>query len=241
MRNADFTILLPMTYVPTPWWRWPSLRKAPKRFLQYLWVEIRERLTTWAAMTSTRLMSTSGWRAKLKLRRAAVVPAAKALYIQMNEAMARGDKDVLNSICTMEMYQTLARTIDARQKGEPVDWELVEYTHRWAGYPKLADDRVVQVPKMNAESEVKEEDVVMTRVRQVVVTIPSIQRISRGRSTAGKTKQVLEHVVLQAKLDSDTWVQSKWKIWGMVPSTTVEAAQEQRDLAKAVKSHQRGS
>lgn len=159
-------------------------------------------------------------RPRFKFHKSSVVPTAKALHVRMSEAMAAGDKETLRSICTPELFETLAATIDSRPHGVRASWELVRYTYPLR-YPRIADWRVGYQPLSNNDMKI---------VKQVVVSIASVQRIARYDDTANgamipgseRTRQMIEHIVMQAIVEKDTYINGPWKIWGTLPESTYE-------------------
>ncbi|KAI1475057.1 hypothetical protein F4774DRAFT_398645 [Daldinia eschscholtzii] len=218
--EPTMTMLIPQTLVAPPLWRYP---RQPKKFFQMLWLHIKARYSALWAILSMKVMSQPTpfiSRPLFKFHRAAAIPTAKALHIQMSEAMALGDKETLRNICTPELFQTLAATIDARPRGIRTEWELVCYTSTWL-YPRVADWRTGYQPLPNGDMKI---------LKQIVVSIASLQRIARYDDTKGgikvlgsqRVRKMVEHIVLQAGVDKITYEGEPWKIWGTLPETTYE-------------------
>ncbi|KAI0112857.1 hypothetical protein F4814DRAFT_323818 [Daldinia grandis] len=218
--EPTMTMLIPQTLVAPPLWRYP---RQPKKFFHMLWLHIKARYGSLWAVLSMKVMSQPTVlisKPLFKFHRAAAIPTAKALHIQMSEAMAIGDKETLRSICTPELFQTLAATIDARPRGIRAEWQLVRYSNTWL-YPRVADWRVGYQPLPNGD---------MKTLKQIVVSISSIQRISRYDDTKGgikvagseRVRKITEHLVLQAGMDRNTFEAEPWKIWGTLPEMTYE-------------------
>ncbi|KAI2619717.1 hypothetical protein GGR54DRAFT_603412 [Hypoxylon sp. NC1633] len=218
--EANMTLLIPNTLVAPPFWRYP---RQPSKFVHMLWLHAKARAQSLWGVLSMKLMSQPTIilsKPLLKFGKSAAIPTAKALHIQMSEAMAAGDKETLRSICTPELFQTLASTIDSRPKGVRAEWELVRYDQTWR-YPRLADWRVGFQPMHDGTSKA---------IKQVIVTIASVQRIARYDIPKGRVKipgservrHMTEHIVMQATIDITTWENGPWKIWGTLPETTYE-------------------
>jgi len=147
---------------------------------------------------------------RFRQNKSSSVPAAKTLHAQMSEAVASGDRDTLRKICSSELFQTLAGVIDSRPKTLKTEWELVKYTNKWR-YPRLADFRVAYQPLPGTKN--------MRLIKQAVVSISSVQKLTRYNNGvlvpgSGEEKEMLEHIVLQAEVDTSTWVSEPWKVWG---------------------------
>lgn len=236
--EANMTLLLPMTLVAPPIWRYP---REPTKFLDMLWTHLKTRLQTMWALASMKMISQPRIifsKPKFQFGKAAVVPTAKALHVAMSEAMAVGDKETLRSICTPELFQTLAAAIDGRPPGTRAEWELVRYEHRW-WYPRLADWRVGYQPMSNND---------MKLLKQAVVSIASVQRIARydfakgGVKIAGseRVRHMTEHLVLQSQMDKQTYEAQPWKIWGTLPESTYETYKSDVENLQALMNDQIG-
>ncbi|KAI1417151.1 hypothetical protein F5Y13DRAFT_152098 [Hypoxylon sp. FL1857] len=218
--QANMTLLLPNTLVAPPLWRYP---RQPSKFAHMLWLHAKARAQSLWSIFSIKLLSQPTMvfsKPRFKFHKAAAIPTAKALHVQMSEAMAAGDKETLRSICTPELFQTLAATIDSRPRGLRAEWELVRYDQRWR-FPRIADWRIGYHPLPNGG---------IKMVKQVVVSISSIQRIARyddskgGVKIAGseRVRNMVEHLVIQAVVDNATYESQPWKIWGTLSEMTYE-------------------
>ncbi|KAI8957715.1 hypothetical protein F5Y11DRAFT_338534 [Daldinia sp. FL1419] len=218
--EPSVTMLIPQTLVAPPPWRYP---RQPSKFFHMLWLHIKARYGALWAIFSMKIMSQPTVflsKPLFKFHKAAAIPTAKALHFQMSEAMAIGDKETLRSICTPELFQTLASTIDARPRGIRAEWQLVRYASTWL-YPRVADWRVGYQPLPDNE---------MKMVKQIVVSISSVQRIARYDDTKGgikihgseRERKMTEHIVLQADMDKNTFEAEPWRIWGTLPEATYE-------------------
>lgn len=177
-------------------------------------------------------------RPRFKFHKSAAIPTAKALHIQMSEAMAIGDKETLRSICTPELFQTLGATIDSRPKGTHAEWELVRYDRRLF-FPRLADWRIGYQPLRDGD---------MKMIKQAVVSIASVQRIARYDDTKGgakiegseRVRHMTEHIVIQSAVDRTTYESSPWRIWGTLSENTYEEYLSERENFEALAANQTG-
>ncbi|OTA80847.1 hypothetical protein M434DRAFT_401585 [Hypoxylon sp. CO27-5] len=236
--QANMTLLLPNTFVAPPLWRYP---RQPSKFAHMLWLNVKARAQSlWAIMSMKMLSQPTMIFSKplFKFHKSAVIPTAKALHVQMSEAIAAGDKETLRSICTPELFQTLAATIDSRPRGVRAEWELVRYDQRWR-FPRIADWRVGYQPLHDGS---------MKMVKQAVVSIASIQRIARyddskgGIKIAGsqRVRPMIEHLVIQAVVDKTTYESAPWKIWGTLSEMTYEEYLADVENLQAIMSDQVG-
>ncbi len=108
--------------------------------------------------------------------------------------------------------------------GTRKSWDLVRYNQSWR-YPRLADHKLRVTVHAQHDG--------LPAVYQAVVTIASRQRlVEYDDSTAGagkvvpgseKEADVVEHVVLMALVNPDTYEQGPWMIWGTMNETTRES------------------
>ncbi|ORY67695.1 uncharacterized protein BCR38DRAFT_427923 [Pseudomassariella vexata] len=236
-QNA-ISYLLPATLVAPPFWQWS---KNPSIFLRYGWQAVRNRVMNlvyrmvFRYTSKEKLLSRPRWKAN----RSAVIPAAKALHLQMNDAVAKGDKETLRQICTSELHHTLAGMIDSRPKGQRAEWQLLKYKSGLGVYPRLTDDKLALQPVPGAQEN--------KLVRQVVVTIRSEQRMARYDDLKGgvlipgseKVRSLEEHFVLVTSISQRTWEQAPWKIWGTLPTSTLESYTEEVDIVTRLGSEQK--
>lgn len=215
--------LLPFTIVPPPLWRWP---RSPIKLCQMIWFVGRNRCTSLATLVGVYFMSSKdrGWKWPIfRAGKSAAVPAAKALQVQMCEAVAAGDRETLRRICANELFQLLAAAIDARPADVRTEWELVRYEYALR-YPRLADFRVTYQPHPTNKS--------LRLVKQAVVSIASVQRLTRyaksGQKIPGSDRErhMIEHFVIQAQVKQDTYEAGPWQIWGTLPEMSYETMAE---------------
>lgn len=209
------------TLVAPPIWRYP---RQFSKFFHMLWLHGKAKFECLFSLAGFKFASCPKpfvTRPRFKAQRSSAIPTAKALHIRMSESLAAGDRETLRTICTPELYKTLAGVIDSRPKGVRTEWELVKYDQTWY-YPRLADWRVAVIPRPSGP---------MRTLKQAVVSISSVQRIARYDDTKGgakvegseRVRHMREHIVLQAEIDDKTYQHGSWKIWGTVPEVTYES------------------
>ncbi|OTA58619.1 hypothetical protein K449DRAFT_467218 [Hypoxylon sp. EC38] len=231
--QANMTLLLPTdqayfrptsidTLVAPPLWRYP---RQPSKFAHMLWLNVKARAQSlWAIMSMKMLSQPTMIFSKplFKFHKSAVIPTAKALHVQMSEAMAAGDKETLR--IGHEAYapngNSSVTTSGGASRGSP--------TGR-VGYQPLHDGS-------------------MKMVKQAVVSIASIQRIARyddskgGIKIAGsqRVRPMIEHLVIQAVVDKTTYESAPWKIWGTLSEMTYEEYLADVENLQAIMSDQVG-
>jgi protein MBA1 len=193
-----------------------------------LWLLGKNRVVTWGSLLGIYFMSARtkgfGW-PRFRSNKKSCIPAAKALHAQMSEAVATGDKDTLRRICSAELFQTLAGAIDSRPPGIRTEWELVRYDNKWR-YPRLADFRISYQPMASSKG--------MKLIKQAVVSISSVQRLTRyddnngGAKVPGSEREryMTEHVVLQSDVNGNTYKAEPWKLWGNLPEMPYETIRD---------------
>ncbi|KAI1349910.1 hypothetical protein F5Y01DRAFT_287404 [Xylaria sp. FL0043] len=222
------SFLLPYTIVPPPIWRFPA---NPITFAKMIYLLARNRAVSLAARLGVYFVSMEKPSGKgyqwpsFRPRKRAAIPTAKALHVQMSEAVASGDKETLRRICMPELFQTLAGAIDARPSNVRHEWELVRYVNKWY-YPRLSDFRVTYQNGRNAKL-----------VKQAVVSIASVQRLTRyddgqGSPPAARERHMVEHIVLQAEVHDKTFVTEPWRVWGTLPEMSYETIVEDQALLR---------
>lgn len=213
----NISVLVPMTFVPPPVSKWP--RDSLKDFLHMAWLVGRNKVINYTYFLIHKIYSKKGFlsRPLLKMRKGAIIPAARDLHARMNNAIATGDKAELKRVCTQELYEKLSGIVDSRPKGQTVKWELE------GGRAKCSvrDDRIAMMPLTPTENRT---------IRQAVIAVSSTQRIVTidekrgGLEVPGtaRAKQLRENIVLTSYVDEHTWQQGPWKIWGTLPDSTIQ-------------------
>ncbi|KAI1749296.1 hypothetical protein F4782DRAFT_311408 [Xylaria castorea] len=230
--------LLPFTLVTPPIWRFP---RSPSKFAQMVWLIAKNNFIRLGSLLSVAFMSIEprrkggwfGW-PRFRMGKKSCIPAAKALHLQMAEAVAAGDKETLRRICAYELFQTLASAIDSRPRGTRVEWDLVRYDNRLR-YPRLADFRVTYSFVGEAGKRVR-------ILKQAVVSISSVQRLARYNDNdddgggdapvpgSERERHMTEHLVLHSVINEDTYEAGPWKIWGTVPEMSLEMIIKDNDM-----------
>lgn len=216
MSLDNVSVLVPMTFVPPPVSKWP---RAPTQFLHTAYTIAKVRFINYLYLAIHKVYSRSGWRGPtlFKIRKGAIVPAARDLHARMNAAIAAGNKDELKRVCTQELYEKLSGIADSRPKGQSMKWELEGGKSKCS----LRDDRIVMMPLTATENRTIRQAVVSVSSTQRIVTIDE-KRGGVGVPGTAKTKTMRENIVLTAYVDQKTWQQAPWKIWGTLPDSTVQ-------------------
>ncbi|KAI0521142.1 hypothetical protein F5B22DRAFT_39924 [Xylaria bambusicola] len=229
--NAQPQFLLPFTIVPPPIWRWPT---SPSKFFQMAYLVAKNRFQALFSLIGIYFVSfpeKSFGLPRFRAHKGATIPTAKALHLEMSEAVASGDKETLRRVCSGGFFGTLAGVIDNRPHGVRAEWELLRYVDK-ARYPRLADFRCSYQPSPSG----KAKD--MRLVKQAVVSISSVQRIARyydrygGAKIPGSEREqhLVEHIVLQAEIKDKTFESEPWKIWGTLSEMSFEKMRDDAAL-----------
>ncbi|KAL2257116.1 hypothetical protein VTK26DRAFT_639 [Humicola hyalothermophila] len=228
MTAEAMSIILPGTFVLPPLSQFPKPIGQKLRLLgQWILVKGQEIITN----TTLKFMSkpTIFKRARFKPKRSAIIPTAKALHRSMAEALAAGDKDTINRVCSRQFGSSLLASIDARPRSRKYGWELVSYTNKML-YPSVKSHRISPLGREKGAP----------IIRQAVVAISSRQRRvaydQQGNVIPGSEKEmdVVENVVIAAMVNAKTWVQSEWRVLGTIKPTTLEAWEDEKKLVKAM-------
>ncbi|KAG6148524.1 hypothetical protein E4U23_006812 [Claviceps purpurea] len=211
--------LFPGTFVSLPISQYP--RNPLALFVKYHFVRLSNWLKGISVFLSIKLMSmpTYSSRPRYQARRGKIAGTAKAMYREMLEAYAAGDKKTLDRLCMGNFTKKLSAALDRRKSSEGVRFELMKYNKRWV-YPKLMSHLVGAMNPLDKA----------TMTEQAVVAIASTQKIFRvdmkTKETLPGTLKVqdkLEYVVLQRQINLKTWELSPWQIWGTTSATSLEA------------------
>ena len=166
-------------------------------------------------------------RAVYKPKRSVLIPTAKAMHRAMAEALASGDRDTINKICSRSLGTSLLASIDTRPKTRRYGWQLLDYTKKLF-YPSVKSHRITALGReKNAPI-----------VRQAVVSISSRQRRvqydAQGKVIPGSEKEidVVEHVAMACVVDPRTWAESEWRLVGTISATTLEEWDAEKEILK---------
>jgi protein MBA1 len=168
-------------------------------------------------------------RAIYQPKRSVLIPTAKALHRSMATALASGDRDTINKVCSKGLADSLLTSIDTRPRGRRYAWELVAYTNKMF-YPSVKSHKLSPMSRERGDP----------IVRQAVVAISSKQRRvqydAHGQVIPGSEKEmdVVEHFVMSCLVDSRTWQQHEWRIVGTVKPTSLEGWMKEKALLKRV-------
>ncbi|KAK3311433.1 uncharacterized protein B0T15DRAFT_75439 [Chaetomium strumarium] len=219
-------VVLPGTFILPPLSGFPKPLGQKLRFLWYWLLTKGQEVVTNAAVKFTSKPSFFT-RAAMQAKRSTLVPTAKALHRAMAEALASGDRDTINRICTKKLASTLIASIDGRPRGRRYGWELVAYTNRLF-YPSVKSHRITATSR----------DKYSPILRQAVVAISSRQRRveydARGQVVPGSEKEIVavENVALACTYDPRTWTQSEWRLIGTIQPTSLEAWKHEAEVLK---------
>ncbi|EHK42950.1 uncharacterized protein TrAtP1_001899 [Trichoderma atroviride] len=229
MANAEYFKdgggpLFPGTFVSLPLSRLPL---NPADFAQYQWNRLRHWTIETVSLLNFKLKSMPNWttRPQWKARRGKIAPTAKALYQEVLEAFAAGDKATLERICVNDFAKKLMAAIDRRNPRERVHFEVTKYNSSLF-YPKRRAHQIHQINVYDKN--------LMTE--QAVVAISSTQQVSRYDASTGETipgsvriQDKVEYVVLSRQVSAVTFKPDSWRVWGTTAPTTLEAFLEEKD------------
>jgi protein MBA1 len=214
------------TFVIPPLAQFPKPLGQKLRFLGW-WLVIKgQEILTNAALKFTS-KPTIFKAAKFKPKRSVIIPTVKALHRSMAEALAAGDKNTINKICSRKLAGPLLASIDARPRGRRYGWELVKYTNKLF-YPAIRSHRVSPLSRERHAP----------IIRQAIVAISSRQRRvqydAQGQVVPGSEKEidVVENVAIACIVDPRTWQQGEWRLLGTIKPTTYEGWAEEKELLK---------
>nr|AST15013.1 hypothetical protein [Trichoderma spinulosum]AST15020.1 hypothetical protein [Trichoderma spinulosum] len=229
MANAEYFKdgggpLFPGTFVSLPLSRVPL---NPADFAQYQWNRLRHWVIETVSLLNFKLKSMPNWttRPQWKARRGKIAPTAKALYQEVLEAFAAGDKATLERLCVNDFAKKLIAAIDRRNPRERVRFEVTKYNGPLF-YPKRSAHQIHQINVYDKN--------VMTE--QAVVAISSTQQVSRYDASTGETipgsvkiQDKVEYVVLSRQVSAVTFQADAWRVWGTTAPTTLEVYLEEKD------------
>ncbi|KAL9054929.1 MAG: hypothetical protein Q9162_003870 [Coniocarpon cinnabarinum] len=159
---------------------------------------------------------------KYQLQRRKIMPTAMALHRQVYAAVADGDEAEIRKVTTEGVRNKLIMQIQGRPESTVYEWDLVKYV----GRPKIVSHIANQMPIP------KNDDKEQNLMRQAVVRIQSVQRLTKEEDFLGKErtlepvhgqvaeKEVIEYIVIQKRVLQS--VEEPWKFWGTTQPTTME-------------------
>ncbi|CAH0019273.1 unnamed protein product [Clonostachys rhizophaga] len=215
--------LFPSTFVSLPLSQYP---KSPGQFFAYHWARTRHYFTGVVALLNIKLQSMDSWttRPRWKAQRGKIPPTAKAMYREMLEAFASGDKRALEKLCTPFFAEKMSGAIDRRPRDERIHFEVVKY-NKPLFYPRLSSYMISQY---NPKDRVNVQE-------QAIVAIASTQKMHKYSARTGETvpgsvkvQDKVEYVVLMRMLNTQTYERTPWKLWGTAKTTSLESFREEQ-------------
>ena len=164
------------------------------------------------------------WKSKISFRKTA--PTAMALHRHVYSAFADGDEDSLHNFACDGVRDKLIDQIEARPNDTLFKWDLVKYK----GRSTVVSHRASQLPLD------QDEDGEKSFVRQAVVRIRSVQRLTREEvypdedhrrqveTPEGAEKEITEYIVVQKRVVRGE--EEPWKFWGTTGETSLEYFEE---------------
>ncbi|KAL7917615.1 hypothetical protein ACQKWADRAFT_27720 [Trichoderma austrokoningii] len=235
MANAEYFRdggpLIPGTFVSLPLSRMP---RHPGDFAQYQWNRLRHWTIEAVSLLSFKLKSMPSWtsRPQWKARQGRIAPTAKALYREVLEAFAAGDKATLERICVGDFARKLVAAIDRRNPRERVDFEM-RYNGLW--YPRRVAHQIHQINVYDKH--------LMTE--QAVVAVSSRQRVSRHDGSGEipgsvRVQDKVEYVVLSREVSGVTFAADGWRVWGTTGATTLGGVLAEREAMEREQARRAG-
>jgi protein MBA1 len=197
------------------------------QFLKYQWYRIYQYGIEKLSVVQFKLESMPNWttRPRWKASRGKISPTAKAMYTDMLNAFAAGDKQAINQLCLGNFAKKLTAAIDRRPSDVITKFEIMSFDKRLF-YPRVIAHQVHNVNPNDKEM----------YTEQAVVAILSTQKATRhvaktGELITGSTRlqRKVEHVVLSRQVSNKTYQSTPWRIWGTVPVTTMERYREEQE------------
>ncbi|OAA60142.1 Membrane transporter, Tim44-related/Ribosomal protein L45 [Cordyceps fumosorosea ARSEF 2679] len=227
--------LFPGTFVPIPFSQRP---KNPLQLARYQWWRLRSYAQCVLSVLTIKLRSMPSWttRPQWKARRARIAPTARAMYREALEAFAAGDKATVARLCMPRFATQLHAAMDRRSPRETVRFEHVKDTRRLV-YPRLVSHLIHAINPHDKTA----------LTEQAVVAVSSQQQLSRhnkedGRVVPGslRVQDKVEYVVLARAMDTKTYPDTPWRIWGTTGGTTPEAYKQEQAVIRKESAHRAG-
>ncbi len=223
------------TFVPIPF---SQRSKNPLDLARYQWWRLKSYAQCVLSVLTIKLRSMPSWttRPQWKAHRAQIAPTARAMYREMLEAYAAGDKATVARLCMPRFAKQLHAAMDRRSAAETVRFEYVKNT-RALVYPRIASHLIHAINPYDKT--------VLTE--QAVVAVSSQQQVSRHRRDDGavvpgslRVQDKIEYVVLARATDTKTYPSTQWRIWGTTGGTTAEAYQQEQAVILKETAHRAG-
>ncbi|OAQ98574.1 hypothetical protein LLEC1_01565 [Akanthomyces lecanii] len=227
--------LFPGTFVPVPFSERP---KNPLDLLRYQWWRAKSYTQCILSVLTIKLGSMPSWtkRPLWKAHRAQIAPTARAMYREMLEAFAAGDKATIVRLCMPRFAKQLHAAIDRRSAAETVRFEYVKNT-RTLVYPRIASHLIHPINPYDKT----------LLTEQAVVALSSQQQLSRHRKADGevvpgslRVQDKIEYVVLARATDTKTYPSTQWRIWGTTGGTTAERYKQEQAVILKETAHRAG-
>lgn len=230
--------LFPGTFVPIPFSQRP---KNPLDLARYQWWRLKSYAQCVLSLLTIKLRSMPNWttRPQWKVHRGRIAPTARAMYREVLEAFAAGDKATVARLCMPRFAAQLHAAMDRRSPHETVRFEHVKDTRRLV-YPRIASHLIHAINPYDKT--------VLTE--QAVVALSSQQQLSRHRKGAAAADDIIpgslrvqdkiEYVVLARATDTKTYPSTQWRIWGTTGGTTPEAYRAEQAVILKETAHRAG-
>lgn len=194
-------------------------------------------MTSLGTVLQTKLQSQEKWtsRPAWKARRGRIPTAAKAMYRDVQQAFAAGDRAAIAALCTPHFASQLLSALERRPRSQRVQLEM-RYTKPFF-YPRLKNHLIGAFNPFDRH----------TLREQAVVAVSSFQKMTRedvrgGGATVDRVSKVfdkVEYVVLTRDVSAKSYESTPWKIWGTTTTTTLEQSKQQyEDLIRQHKKQQ---
>lgn len=221
----------PGTLIAPPISQWPK----GKAFFRFAYDLLDTRGRRWLSTIMFALMSRpKPWQAGLfQLKNSSIPPMAKAMYSDMLQAFATGEREKLKALCTATYLNPMLASLDKRPRTKRYKWELVN----WTGKARIVAQAITPVAAGGGSD----------LIRQATVHVPSRQRrIEYAWNEAAKEWEVVskkeadvnEYIILVSVIFPKSYHQSEWRILSATRPSTVEEWVREKELVNKVQSVQ---
>lgn len=214
--------------------QWP---RSPRDFLSYAFATAKGYVTGLLTVFQIKLQSQEKWTSRplWKAKRGKIGPTAKAMYRDMLQAFAAGDRATIEDLCTPHFGSQMLAALERRPKNQRVMFEM-EYK-KPLFFPKLKS-HLIGVFNPFDKHALRE---------QAVVAVSSFQKMTREKVANGdvveRSSKVdnnkVEYVVLVRDVNGKTYESTQWKIWGTTTTTTLE--QNRQQYASVIESQKKAA